>query len=190
MSAKNPSIQGISAPSLLGTQYDAASIGQAAKFIVNSTNSFYTTKVANLVFDEVTWTPSANVGSAGSLVFTFSGSPDLSEVMVGNYLRVHTADDIENMGDFEISAVDNSAKTITVKSFRGKTNASTGGNAETLPFWGAYSMECLEDTTGLSVSEDYKTGGDFPDMLAGTGQLGSYFTEVTATGGSVRLYLV
>lgn len=189
MSAKNPSIQGLSSPSLIGTQYDAASMGQMADFKVDSSKPFYTTKVSNLVIDEVTWTASTLTGGLGTLVFSFSGSPDLSEVMVGNYLRVHFASDIENAGDFPITAIDNSAKTITVSSKRGKTNGSSAGRAETLPFFGAYSIECTANTTGLSVTEDYSDGAAFDDMLAGTGQLGSFFTEVTLTDGQVTLKL-
>jgi hypothetical protein len=189
MSAKNPSIQGLSSPSLIGTQYNAAKLGQMADFKADSSNPFYTTKVSNLVIDEVTWTAPTLLDGLGTLVFSFSGSPDLSEVMVGNYLRVHFASDIENAGDFPITAIDDGAKTITVSSKRGKTNGSSVGRAETLPFFGAYSIECTEDTTGLSVTEDYSDGAAFDDMSAGTGQLGSFFTEVTLTGGQVTLKL-
>lgn len=186
MSVINPSIQGISTPSRTGTRYDELSLGGAYTVRVNASNSFYTTKVSNLTISATTYTAGA-YPAAGSIVFAFSGSPDLSEVMVDNYLRVNTCGDIENTGDFRITAVDNSAKTITVESLRGVTNGSATGKAETLPFFGAYSIECLADTAGLAVSQDGDAGASFPDLIAGTGSLGT-FTEVTiATSGLVEL---
>lgn len=186
MSVKNPSIKGISTPSKVGTNYDKYSIGEAYTVTVDSSNPFYTTKVSNLTISATTYT-AGNYPNAGTIVFAFSGSPDLSEVMVKNYLRVNECGDEENVGDFEITAVDNSAKTITVSSVRGLTNGSATGKAETLPFFHAYSLECLSDTTGLSVSRDGAAGASMPDLVAGTGSLGE-FTEVTiATSGVVEL---
>jgi len=184
MSVQNPSIQGIGTGSRTGTRYDSLSLGEAYTVRVDNANSFYTTKVSSLVIDNTTYT--APVGNtAGSLVFGFSGSPDLSEVMVGNYLRVNDCSDLDNTGDFKITAIDNSAKTITVETYRGVTNASSAGNAETLPFVGAYSIECIEDTTGLAVSEDGSAGASVPELFANVGLLG-FFTEVTiATSGTV-----
>lgn len=186
MSVQNPSIQGIGTGSRTGTRYDSLSLGEAYTVRVDNANSFYTTKVSSLVISATSYT--APVGNtAGTLQFTFSGSPDLSEVMVGNYLRVNDCSDLENTGDFRITAVDNSLKTIDVETFRGVTNGSSAGNAETLPFVGAYSIECLADTAGLAVSQDGDAGASFPDLIAGTGSLGT-FTEVTiATSGLVEL---
>jgi len=189
MSVQNPSIQGIGTGSRTGTRYDSLSLGEAYTVRVDNANSFYTTKVENLTISATTYT--AGVGeAAGTIVFEFSGSPDLSEVMVDNYLRVNTCGDLENTGDFLITAVDNSAKSITVSSYRGVTNDSATGKAETLPFVGAYSLECLSDTTGLSVSQDGVQGATFPEMFANVGTLG-FFTEVSiATSGVVELKLL
>lgn len=188
MSARNPSIQGINAPSMGGSNYDYYSLGQAPTENVDASNPFYTTKVSNLTISATTYT--AGVGdAAGTIVFTFSGSPDLSEVMVRNYLRVNECEDINNVGDFEITAIDNSAKTITVSSIRGLTNASSSGKAETLPFFGAYSIECFTDTSGLSVTEVGQDGAANGELTTGTGMVGE-FTEVTiSTSGFVRLKL-
>lgn len=188
MSARNPSIQGIHAPSMGGSNYDYYSLGQAPTRNVNASNGFYTTKVSNLTISATTYT--AGVGdAAGTIVFTFSGSPDLSEVMVGNYLRVNECEDINNVGDFEITAFDNSAKTITVSSIRGLANDSSSGKAETLPFFGAYSIECYTDTSGLSVTEEGQGGAANGELTTGTGMVGE-FTEVTiSTSGYVRLKL-
>ncbi len=189
MSVLNPSIEGIGNSSRSGTRYDSLSMGEAYTVRVNSSNSFYTTKVSNLTISATTYTEGVG-DAAGSIVFTFSGSPDLSEVMVDNYLRVNVCDDIENTGDFRITAINDGADTITVEALRGKTNASSGGKAETLPFIGAYSIECLEDTSGLAVSQDGVAGADIPDLVAGTGTLG-LFTEVTiATSGVVEVKLL
>lgn len=189
MSVLNPSIQGISTPSRIGTQYESLSLGNAATFRVDSSNPFYTTKVSNLTISATTYTAGA-YPNAGSIVFEFSGSPDLSEVMVGNYLRVNVCGDLENTGDFKITAVNDGADTITVEALHGKTNASATGKAETLPFFGAYSLECLVDTSGLAVSQDGDAGASFPDLVAGQGSL-STFTEVTiSTSGLVELKLL
>lgn len=189
MAVTNPAIQGISTPSRLGTNYDKYSMGEAYTVRVDSSNSFYTTKVSNLTISATTYT--AGVGdAAGSIVFEFSGSPDLSEVMVGNYLRVNDCGDIENTGDFKITAVNDGSDTITVEALRGKTNASATGKAETLPFFGAYSLECMVATSGLSVSQDGDAGASFPELTAGLGSLGT-FTEVTiSTSGLVELKLL
>jgi len=187
MSVKNPSIQGIGTPSRTGTRYDSLSLGGAYTVKVDSSDGFYTTKVSNLTISATTYT--AGVGdAAGSIVFTFSGGPDLTEVMVDNYLRVNVCEDIENTGDFRITAV--GASTITVEALRGKTNASSSGKAETLPFEGAYSIECLVDTSGLSVSQDGDQGASFPDLVAGTGSLGTFTEATIATSGLVELKLL
>lgn len=188
MSYKNPAIQGISSPTMGSSMYDNYSMGDAYPFTVDSSNPFYTTKVSGLVISATTYT--AGVGNAaGSIVFEFSGSPDLSEVMVGNYLRVNVCDDIENTGDFEITAIDDGSDTITVATLHGKTNASSGGYAETMPFVGAYSIECKVDTSGLSVSQGAGGGAGFGELVAGIGSLGEY-TEVTiSTSGLVELKL-
>lgn len=189
MSARNPSIQGLHAASVGGSNYDYYSLGQAPTFNVDASNAFYTTKVSNLTISATTFT--APVGNAaGSIVFEFSGSPDLSEVMVGNYLRVNVCEDIENTSDYEITAVDDGADTITVKALRGLTNASSSGKAETLPFFGAYSVECFTDTSGLAVTEVGQDGATNGELTTGTGMVGE-FTEVTiSTSGYVRLKLL
>lgn len=189
MSARNPSIQGLHAPSVGGSNYDYYSLGQAPTFNVDSSNGFYTTKVSNLTISATTFT--APVGdAAGSIVFTFSGTPDLSEVLVGNYLRVNECADIENTSDYEITAVNDGADTITVKALRGKTNASSSGKAETLPFFGAYSIECLTDTSGLAVAEVGQSGATNSDLVAGTGMVGEFTEATISTSGYVRLKLL
>lgn len=173
---------------------DNYSLGEAATYRVDSSNPFYTTKVSGLVISAATYTAPVGDGSVGSIVFAFSGSPDLSEVMVGNYLRVNVSSDVENKGDFKITAVNDGADTITVEALRGVTNASATGFAETLPFVGAYSLECDVDTVGLAVDQDGASGAAYSDRFAGTGEVFGATNpakEVTiATSGQVTLKLV
>lgn len=61
------------------------------------------------------------------LTFTFSGSPSLASVLVGYTLECSGASNSVNNGRFEITAVDDGADTVTVKT----TTATSAANDET-----------------------------------------------------------
>jgi len=182
--SRKASIQGIDSPSADGINFGGLALGDAYTINVDSSNPFYTTKSSGLVIDETTYTAGAQ-GAAGTIVFSFSGSPDLSEVMVGNFLEVSECEDIANTGQFEITVVNDGADTLTVSAMHGLTNDSSSGNAETLPFFHVYAMECETDTVGLAVVEGNSVGAALGQLVVGTGRVGE-FTEVTiATSGLV-----
>lgn len=182
--SRKPSIQGISSPSADGVNFGGYALGNAYTVNVDASNSFYTTKVSNLTISATTYTAGAQ-GTVGTIVFAFSGTPDLSEVMVGNYLDIRDCEDIENMGRHQITAIDDGADTITVSAIRGLTNGSSSGKAETLPFFYVYAMECETDTSGLAVIEGNSVGATLGELVQGTGRVGE-FTEVTiSTSGLV-----
>ena len=189
MSTPTPAIQGLSTPAF-NEGYADYTLGNRPTFTVDSSNSFYTTKVSNLVISATTYTASTDPNNPfGSMVVEFSGTPDLSEVMVGNYLRITTCEDVENISDFKITAVDDGADTITVEARGGVTNASSSGAAETLPFFPAYTMFCTTETVGLAYVEEGEAGAAEDQLTVGTGLYGP-FSEVTiATSGKVRLKL-
>jgi hypothetical protein len=182
--SRKASIQGIDSPSADGINFGGLALGDAYTINVDASNPFYTTKLSGLIIASTTYTAGAQ-GAAGSTVFTFSGTPDLSEVMIGNFLQVNECEDIENTGQFEITATSDGSDTITVSAMHGLTNASSSGKAETLPFFHVYAMECETDTVGLAVVEGNSVGAALGQLVVGTGRVGE-FNEVTiATSGLV-----
>jgi hypothetical protein len=182
--SRKASIQGIDSPSADGINFGGLALGDAYTINVDASNSFYTTKLSGLIIASTTHTAGAQ-GAAGSTVFTFSGTPDLSEVMIGNFLQVNECEDIANTGQFEITATSDGSDTITVSAIHGLTNASSSGKAETLPFFHVYAMECETDTVGLAVVEGNSVGAALGQLVVGTGRVGE-FNEVTiATSGLV-----
>lgn len=159
MNKYEPQIKGIHTGST-ERALEAYSLGQKYTLPVDSSNGFFTSELNNLSISGIAYTAPTDPNDVqGSSVVTFSGSPDLSEVMVKNMLKIQEADDFENIGLFEITAIDNSAKTITIKQRNGKTNASmTKGKACTMAFFGAYAITCLETTSGLTIDGSSQYG--------------------------------
>lgn len=77
------------------------------------------------------YTVSSIVAGTNVNVITFSGSPDLSSIVTSDFLTISGSNEAVNSGTFLITAVDNSAKTITVSNIDAETatNETTGATA-------------------------------------------------------------
>lgn len=178
-------IQGIH-PTDLNNELTKYSLGvNVASLDVDSSNPFYTTKVSNLVISATTYTaPDDPNDVIGSMDVVFSGTPDLSEVMVGNRLDIMQSSDPENVGVHYITGVNDGTDTITVEIRNGKTNASATGYAETMPFIGGYAALCKEDTSGLLIN------GESDELTTGITEV-SHIEEATiSTSGRITLNLI
>jgi hypothetical protein len=181
-SLKNQNSANMSAPD----QFYKAAMGNSGVFMADSSNPFYTTQVNGLVIASIAF-------SAGVSTYTFSGTPDLSEVMVGNALEVYGCTDNRNNGKFTITAVNNGANTISVSNVIGVAQASAGGGADTIPFDGARIAQAMEDAEFTSFVEDSFGDDSYIEdngLLASQGAVFGIITEVVVSSGVVRLYLI
>lgn len=159
-------------------------------YIVDSSNGFYTTEVKGLIIASTTFTENSDPYKTGSMVVAFSDTPDLSEVMVGNYLHIQDCEDAQNIGKHLITGVDDGNDEITVDIRNGITNASSLGFANTMPFLGAYAALCLEATDGLNVNSSGTGGGGYGEITEGI-TLNTDIEEMTiATSGKMELKLL
>ena len=180
-SLKNQNSANMSAPD----QFYKAAMGNSGVFMADSSNPFYTTQVNGLVIASIAF-------SAGVSTYTFSGTPDLSEVMVGNALEVYGCTDNRNNGKFTITAVNDGADTISVSNVIGVAQASAGG-ADTIPFDGARIAQAMEDAEFTSFVEDSFGDDSYIEdngLLASQGAIFGIITEVVVSSGVVRLYLI
>lgn len=155
---------------------------------VTSSSGFSSEPISGLSISATTYTPPATGSEVGSIVFGFSGLPTLSSVVVGSQLNAFLCEDEENVGVFDITAVNDGSDTITVAATHGLTNASSSGGASVSPLRIATRIICTEDTTGLSIKDEK---GDTIDIgeLSATAEIEGLFSEVTiGTSGTVLVY--
>lgn len=185
-----PSISGVNTNEMndMGT-VNQVSFGHRGVFDVNSSNGFTCTSVSGLVVSSITVT-------GDTAVIAFSGTPDLSEVEVGNYARIWgnpSNADNNDIDQLPITDVDTGAYTIdvTIAGLRMVTQAGAGGFVDISPFLGGAAIQCLSDTVFTSVVENNHFGSSY---LATATKLEGFivygdFQEVTVASGDVRVYL-
>jgi len=181
-SLKNLNSANMSAPD----QFYQAAMGASGVFVADSSNPFYTTTVSNLIISSITV-------SGGISIYSFSGSPDITEVMVGNNLIVSSCTNEVNNGEFEITAINSGASTISVINARGVAQGSLAGGASTRPFYGARVVQPLADTVFTSFVDDALGSNGYIEgqgLLATSGAVFGIITKVVVASGAVRLYCI
>lgn len=167
------------------------SLADTASVLVDSSNSFEVNKKEDLQFNDISITDNGEFAEPRySLVITFTGTPDLSNVNVGEMLEFRCSD-FENTGYSEVIAVDNGAKTITVKGAEiniDNTYTPDETYAETYPLIGGYFIECEIDEPTLDISDE--GGRRTIGMFAGQVKQADKVTKLTAPNGRVKLYLL
>ena len=182
----NPQIKGQNSENLnTQSDYNNFTTGGRPSFNATSSSGFYTTKVSGLTI--------ASIAVSGSnCTYTFSGTPDLSEVMVGNFLSIALTTDVNNSGSFEITAINDGADTLIVTNTNGVAQAGAAGKAETLPFGNAraiYGVTAVTDFDSLVEDNCFLNATALAAQpLAVNGWLWGDFSEIIPSDGLVKIY--
>lgn len=119
-----------------------AQFGRFGTFNLSSSNPFYSTSLDYTVVSDIT------ADTSGNITYTLSGSPDLSEIVVGSYVVVNgDQDNAANNGIKQITNVIDSADQITVD------NLGRNGVTDASPSDVLLSVRGLK-TVAITVQED------------------------------------
>ena len=174
----------MSATSNLGN-LGPSQFGQFGQYTVDSNNPFYCTPLKR--------TPVTNVSadSAGNITYTLSGTPDLSEIVVGAKVFVKNLPSEENNGVKFITNVIDSADTITVSN-DGLVGVDETSDKAVLEIHAPKTIGVFvnEDLTVSTIEFGNNQGGSASTAgyTAGTTKVGD-IRKLTVSAGTAELYL-
>lgn len=128
------------------------------------------------------------------IILTFSGTPNLSKVMVNNVLRIQGSSLFNERSGFKVKSVSDANDTITFelpyhRSWKWADNESQV-TVDVYGFVGAFCIEGdTEETTLTTITRgDAQGGTEAGPVVAGMRKMG-HFTEVAVSAGSLIAYM-
>lgn len=175
------------------SQYEPIEVADLPKFIVDSSNGFYTDNHLGLsIVDSNISTSVVNGKLVYTVTVTFSGTPDLSKVLPNNKVVVKSGPLFNERSFFEVKTVDDANDQISfdVPAFIGEAfETIDSGTVDIYGFVGAIAMLVTQEATFSTQVEARKQGGSAPSTSSENILKMGFYTEVTVSAGVVELYL-